>query len=199
MKYQLTTFSKKLSTYDWAIPILILISFVLISTQYHEVNRYFENSFFSITIILLAEIFVICLLYTQTLFARQGKCSLLLKRLSDSNTNSLRLKIDAYFKSIPDPSLLHPDSCLYIDTRGVHTGDKENPYNNDHTENLLEIIQEELSPYFTQNKLKFILNTGIIIPLFTTSPSSHQIFKMHAKHLSHKSTPLCTFIMGSHS
>jgi hypothetical protein len=45
-------------------------------------------------------------------------------------------------------------------------------------ENLSNIIKEELSPVFTQENINHILNVAIRIPLFTTHPSSHQIFKM---------------------
>jgi hypothetical protein len=99
--------------------------------------------------------------------------------LSEHTTHALKLKVDTYLKAIQHTSSLPADANIMIYTRTAYIL-KDAPLNRHHTRHLQNIIREELSPFFSKFKIKLMMRMGIEIPLNTTHPSSHQIFKMAA-------------------
>jgi hypothetical protein len=120
-----------------------------------------------------------------------------LHSLSDVNTQPLRLKIDAYFTGLQATTTLHKISHIHIDEHGAHTSPKGKLLDAHHTQHLNAIIKKELSPFLSKRKLKLIIHVGIKIPLFTTQPSAHDIFKMAALQTQKPLHTFCAFGMRS--
>jgi hypothetical protein len=200
MKHEIILFKniyKSLEVLAITVPLFVLFSLMIAKKNPFEavpvLHQFFEKHeiLFCMTVITLV---LSSMMFILTLMTRKReKSEHLLSTLSDLKTLSLRTKIDAYVKSMQLEASNSVGSYMHIDTHSTRIKLSGDDLDTQHTEHLKTIIREDLSEFFSDKEIKGLLKVGLKIPLSTTHPSSHHIFKMAALHANRQSNNTLTF------
>jgi hypothetical protein len=140
------------------------------------------NKDYKIMLSMVAIFVILCIkcIFMIALPSKKNRVQVLLDSLSDTDAQPVRQKVDAYFKSLGHTDSGYRSPYLQIKNNTLEIRYAQESFDKCHIIPLQKIVKDELCLLFQKRKLKTLLTFGINIPLFTTHPTSHQVFSMAA-------------------